>query len=206
MTTMDDLGGRWFAHAKVWDWLVMGLATGILLSMIPSTDPVRAEMSMSTVDVEVRGGTDYLCGTCGPYRFRPLTQVFVDVLVPIFPLKVGTVEGGLYGKGALLDGHVPQIAGGVLLGYRVGRYEILGHLGRAYATERIGETMIHSSGQTKGTYDLGMFARYAITERLFLSAGYQHNSNGEGVGLKFISGKGTNHGIDSVVVGGGIRF
>lgn len=186
--------------------LVLCVTVGMLFPVIAPMEPVRAETRMPAVDVEVRGGTDYLCGTCRPSRFRPLTQLFVDALVPIIPLRIGTIEAGLYGKGSLLDGHVPQIAGGVLLGYRVGSCEVLGHIGRAYAMERIGETMTPYSGQTKGTYDLGVFGRYAISERYFLSAGYQHNSNGEGLGLKFISEKGTNRGIDSVVVGVGVRF
>lgn len=56
-------------------------------------------------------------------------QLFAGVLVPITPLGSGMVEIGLYANGALLDGHIPQIAGGVLLGYRIGSYELLGHIG-----------------------------------------------------------------------------
>ena len=93
-------------------------------------------------NVELRGGTDYLCGTCGPYRFRPMTQLFADISVPIIPLGSGTIEIGPHVKGTLLDSHIPQIAGGLLLGYRIGNYELLGHIGRGYATERIGETKL----------------------------------------------------------------
>lgn len=186
--------------------LVMWVAVGTLLAIIVSAEPVRSEPRPAYADVELRGGTDYLCGTCGPYRFRPMTQLFADISVPIIPLGSGTIEIGPHVKGTLLDSHIPKIAGGMLLGYRIGNYELLGHIGRGYATERIGETVVPDSGQTKGTYDLGVFGRYAISQRYFLSAGYQHNSNGEGFGVKFISGKGTNHGIDSVEVGVGIRF
>lgn len=186
--------------------LVMWVAVGIFLSGLTSTESISAETRLASVDVELRGGTDYLCGTCEPYRFRFMTQLFADILVPIIPLGSGTVEIGPYIKGALLDGHIPQIAGGMLLGYRIGNYALLDHIGRAYVTERIGETVVPDTDQAKDTYDLGVFGRYAISQQYFLSAGYQHNSNGEGLGVKFISGKGTNHGIDSVEVGVGIRF
>ncbi|MFO0700298.1 MAG: hypothetical protein U0236_13825 [Nitrospira sp.] len=97
---------------------------------------------------------------------------------------------GPHGKGALLDGLTPQIAGGVLVGYRLGDYETLGHAGRAYATGRIGATAVPSSCLTKGTCDLSVFGCYAISQRLFLFAGYQHNSNGEGLGMRFVHERG----------------
>lgn len=102
----------------------------------------------------------------------------------------------------------PLIAGGVILGYRFGNYEILVNGGLAYATERIGENTSDGSvhpGQTKQTYDLGLSLRYDINQ-YFISAGYQHNSNGSHFDLDFIRGKGSNPGYDSLFVGVGIRF
>ncbi len=88
-------------------------------SIIASAEPVWSETHLAYVNVELCGGADYLCGTCGPYRFRSMTQLFADILVPIVSPGRGRVEIGPYVKGALVDGHVPQIAGGMLLGYRI---------------------------------------------------------------------------------------
>jgi hypothetical protein len=116
-------------------------------------------------------------------------------------------EVGPYAKGALLDGgHVPQIAGGAVVGYRFGAYEVLVNTGLGYATERIGSTASPDSGQTKLTYDLGLSLRYDINNQYFLSGGYAHNSNGHALGLDFISGKGANPGIDSWLIGAGVHF
>jgi hypothetical protein len=109
----------------------------------------------------------------------------------------------------LLDGaELPQAAAGLAIGYRWGRWELLGNAGLAYATERVGETVadgLSYPGQTKHTYDLGATARYDL-KGYFLSLGYQHNSNGSGLGLNFLDGKGFNPGYDQVFVGIGTRF
>jgi hypothetical protein len=136
-------------------------------------------------------------------------QIFVDRLFPVTTIGDGTLEMGPYVKGAALDGvNIPLIAGGAILGYRFGKYEILVNVGLAYATERIGETtsegVIHP-GQTKQTYDLGLSLRYDINQ-YFISSGYQHNSNGTYFNADFIHGKGTNPGYDNVFAGIGIRF
>lgn len=203
---MRLLGNQTEAQSKGWFLLVAWAAVSLLVSIILPAEPARSETRLASTDVELRGGTDYLCGTCGPYRLRPMMQLFADIAVPIIPLGNEMVGIGPYVKGALLDGHIPQIAGGMLLSYRIGNYEWLGHIGRAYATERVGQTAVPDSGQTKGTYDLGLLVRYAISQRFFLSAGYQHNSNGEGLGLKFNHETGTNRGIDSLFLGIGIRL
>jgi hypothetical protein len=136
-------------------------------------------------------------------------QIFADRLFPVTTIGDGAFEIGPYAKGALLDGvSVPQVAGGAVLGYRLGDYEILVNVGLAYATERIGETtsdgFVHP-GQTKQTYDLGLSLRYDLNE-YFISAGYQHNSNGSHIEINFIPGKGSNPGYDNVFAGVGIRF
>ena len=136
-------------------------------------------------------------------------QIFADRLFPVTTIGGGAFEVGPYAKGALLDGaSVPQIAGGAILGYRLGNYEILMNGGLAYATERIGENtsdgVVHP-GQTKQTYDLGITLRYDIT-RYFISAGYQHNSNGSSFNLDVFHQKGSNPGYDNAFVGVGIRF
>ena len=169
-----------------------------------------AESSVAHTDLELRVGAEYLCGTCGPeriYRIRTTVQVFADRLFPVTRIGDGVLEIGPYIKGALLDGgHVPQIAGGAVLGYRFGAYEVLMHVGRAYATEIIGATSSPNSGQSRQTYDLGLTLRYDITQRLMISIGYLHNSNGQGVGMNFNKQEGDNPGMDSVYVGTGVRF
>lgn len=153
-----------------------------------------------------------LCGTCTDndeglrQTIKMTAQIFADMLFPVTTIGDGAFEIGPYAKGALLDGiNVPLIAGGVVLGYRSGPYEILVNGGLAYATERIGETTSDRLGQTKHTYDLGLSLRYDIN-RYFISGGYQHNSNGSSFGLNFAHGKGTNPGYDNVFIGVGIRF
>ena len=121
----------------------------------------------------------------------------------------GVLEIGPYAKGALLDGiDVPQIAGGALVGYRFDRYEVLANVGLAYATDKIGSLnspRSSDSNQTNLTYDLGLSLRYDINH-YYVSVGYQHNSNGESVGLNVLGSKGHNPGIDAVFAGFGVRF
>jgi hypothetical protein len=135
-------------------------------------------------------------------------QLFADALFPIRQLGPGSLEAGPYVKSALLDGaEVAQIAGGLLLGYRVGRWEILGNAAFAYATERVGvdRPPYVRLEQTKHTYDLGLMVRYDIN-RYFISAGYTHNSNGSGIGLNYAEGTGQNPGYDQIFLGIGIRL
>ena len=156
-----------------------------------------------------------LCGTCTDndeglrQTIKMTAQIFADMLFPVTTIGDGVVEIGPYVKGALLDGvSVPLVAGGVILGYRFGNYEILVNGGLAYATERIGENTSDGSvhpGQTKQTYDLGLSLRYDINQ-YFISAGYQHNSNGSHFDINFIPEKGSNPGYDNLFVGVGIRF
>jgi hypothetical protein len=168
-----------------------------------------AESYVAHTDLELRVGADYVCGICGPERIkriRTMVQVFADRLFPVTRIGDGVLEIGPYAKGALLDGgHVPQIAGGAVLGYRFGAYEVLVNVGRAYATEVIGVTSSPNSGQSRQTYDIGLSLRYDIN-RYFISVGYQHNSNGKNLGINFSGGEGSNPGIDSAFVGGGVRF
>ena len=119
------------------------------------------------------------------------------------------LEIGPYAKGALLDGiDVPQIAGGAVVGYRLNRYEFLVNVGFAYATDKIGNPDSpgsSNSSQTNLTYDLGLSLRYDIN-RYYVSVGYNHNSNGESIGLNVLGSKEHNPGIDAVFVGVGVRF
>ena len=144
-----------------------------------------------------------------PRTIKMTAQIFADRLFPVTTIGDGVFEVGPYVKGALLDGvTVPLIAGGAIVGYRVGKYEILVNGGFGYATERIGENIsngIVHPGQTKQTYDLGISLRYDINQ-YFISAGYQHNSNGSRFDLDFIHQRGSNPGYDNVFAGVGIRF
>jgi hypothetical protein len=129
----------------------------------------------------VLGATSFDNDDGVPRTIKMTAQIFADRLFPVTTIGEGVFEIGPYAKGALLDGvSVPLIAGGAILGYRVGTYEILVHAGLAYATERIGENTsngVTHLGQTKATYDLGLSLRYDINQ-FFISAGYQHNSDG----------------------------
>jgi hypothetical protein len=200
-----DLGFRIFVNTG---WI-------IIVATLAFIQPAIAESYSAHTDLEFRLGAGVLCGTCedndeGVTRTIKMTaQIFADRLFPVATIGDGAFEIGPYAKGALLDGvSVPQIAGGMILGYRFGKYEILANGGLAYATERIGENtsngIVHP-GQTKNTYDLGLTVRYDINQ-YYISAGYQHNSNGSSFDLDFIRGKGSNPGYDQLFAGVGIRF
>jgi hypothetical protein len=186
--------------------LVQTIAGIILVATITCGSTAVAEPYVAHTDLEVRVGEDALCGTCAAHRFRTAVQVFADRLIPIRRIGDGVLEIGPYAKGALLDGgHVPQIAGGAVVGYRFGAYEVLVNAGLAYATERIGSPGSEDSSQTKGTYDLGLSVRYDINH-YYVSVGYKHNSNGEDYGLNFLGKKEQNPGIDGLFVGLGVHF
>jgi hypothetical protein len=200
-----DLGFRIFINTR---WIV-------IVATLAFTQTATAEPYTVHTDVEFRLGAGVLCGTCADNdehlsrTIKMTAQIFADRLFPVTTIGDGVFEIGPYVKGALLDGvNIPLIAGGGIVGYRVGKYEILVNGGFGYATERIGENtsngVIHP-GQTKYTYDLGFSVRYDI-ERYFISAGYQHNSNGTGFDIEYAHGKGSNPGYDNVFAGVGIRF
>ena len=182
------------------------IAGAIIVATTTSAVTALAQPYVAHTDLELRVGEDVLCGSCDPHRTRTAVQVFGDRLFPISRLGDGVFEIGPYAKGALLDGgHVPQIAGGAVVGYRLERYEVLVNVGLAYAMEVIGSPGSEDSSQTKVTYDLGLSLRYDINEYYF-SLGYKHNSNGETFGLNFYGAKEHNPGIDGVFVGVGVRF
>ena len=194
--------------------IVVAIAWMVIVATMAVALPAVAHPYEAHTDVEFRLGAGVVCGTCldrdtSPWRVKTTAQIFADRLFPVATIGEGVFEIGPYVKGALLDGvNIPQVAGGMVLGYQLGKYEILANAGLAYATERMGEvrsTQFSSPGQTKHTYDLGFTLRYTI-QRYFLSAGYQHNSNGSDVGINFAGGKGANHGYDNVFAGVGIHF
>jgi len=201
-----DLMLRMFGDT-VWIFILVTLAftqTAIARSYIPHTD-LEFRLGAGVLDGSDPGDNEENV----PRRIKMTAQIFADRLFPLITYRDGVFEIGPYAKGALLDGvSVPQIAGGAILGYRFGNYEILVNGGLAYATERIGENtsdgVVHP-GQTKQAYDLGFSLRYDIT-RYFISAGYQHNSNGKSFNLDFFHQKGSNPGYDNAFVGVGIRF
>jgi hypothetical protein len=183
-------------------------------SRVGPSKALAGDTGESHVDVELRAGAGMVCGWCR-YRgeledtIKPTVQIFADAMIPVWGVGSGHFELGPYLKGGLIDGAaVPQVAGGLAIGYRWGSWEVLGNAGLAYATERVGETTaggLYYPGQTKHTYDLGASVRYDING-YFISLGYQHNSNGSGLGLNFFDGKGFNPGYDQVFLGVGTRF
>ena len=178
----------------------------VLVAPFACTVSAVAESYVAHTDLEFRVGIDVLCGSCDPHRARSSFQLLADRLFPLKPLGDGVFELGLYAKGALLDGgHVPQIAGGAIGGYRLGHFELLINVGLAYATEPIGSPGSEDSSQTRATYDLGITLRYDIS-RYYVSIGYKHNSNGEDFGLNFTGHQEQNPGIDGIYLGTGIRF
>lgn len=194
--------------------IILFAAWMMVMATIAFVPPVLAESYEAHTDVELRVGGGVVCGTCVnkdpfPWRIKTTVQLLVDRLFPVATIGNGAFEIGPYAKGALLDGmNIPQVAGGVLFGYRLGHYEVLANVGLAYATERIGgipSGRYADQGQSKHTYDLGLSLRYDI-DRYFITAGYQHNSNGEDLGMNFMSGKGSNHGYDTLNAGVGIHF
>ena len=201
-----DLGFRIFINT----------AGMILVATLAFIQTAIAQPYNAHTDLEFRLGGGVLNGTDTdnndegvPRTIKMTAQIFVDRLFPVTTMGEGVFEIGPYAKGALLDGvTVPLIAGGAILGYRLDKYEILVNGGLAYATERIGENtsngIVHP-GQTKQTYDLGLSLRYDINQ-YFISAGYQHNSNGSAFDIDFIHQRGSNPGYDNVFAGVGIRF
>lgn len=194
--------------------IVIATAWMVILATTTVVPSAFAHSYEAHTDVEFRLGAGVVCGTCvdmetSPWRGKATAQIFADRLFPVASIGEGVFEIGPYVKGALLDGvNIPQVAGGIVAGYQLGKYEMLVNAGVAYATERIGEvrsTEFSSPGQTKHTYDLGFTLRYTI-QRYFLSVGYQHNSNGRDLGINFAGGKGANHGYDNVFAGVGIHF
>jgi len=178
----------------------------ILVATTVCAGAAIAEPFATHTDLELRVGEEWLCGTCDPHRARTIVQVFADRLFPTRRIGDGMLEVGPYVKGALLDGgHVPQIAGGAVVGYRFDRYEVLVNVGLAYATDKIGSPGSDDSSQTNLTYDLGLSFRYDINQ-YYVSVGYNHNSNGEDYGLNVLGSKEHNPGIDALFVGVGVHF
>lgn len=182
------------------------IARGLIVAMTAYVGTAVAEPYVAHTDLELRVGEESLDGRERPYRLRTNVQVFADRLFPIRRIGDGVLEIGPYAKVALLDGvHVPQIAGGAIVGYRFGRYEFLVNIGLAYATEEIGRPGSPDSSQTKTTYDVGISLRYDIKQYYF-SVGYQHNSNGEDFGINLTGKKDQNPGVDALYFGAGFRF
>jgi hypothetical protein len=168
----------------------------------------------ANADVELRVGAQTVCLTCVnrtfPLKIHPTGPLFTDLLFPIPYLK--SLEVGPYIRLAGLEDTF-QVAGGIALGLSFSRWELLLNGGLAYSGTRIGAFRTADGevypGQSQGTYDLGVSLRYFFSEtkkRWYGSLQYSHNSNGEQVGLNWLSDKRTNPGIDSLTVGVGYRY
>jgi hypothetical protein len=106
-----------------------------------------------------------------------------------------------------------QTAGGIAAGVSFSRWEALLNVGLAYSGRRIGEIRAANGeahpGQSQGTYDLGVSLRFFFSEtkkRWYGSLQYTHNSNGEKLGLNWLSDRTTNPGVDALTVGIGYRY
>jgi len=147
---------------------------------------------------------------------KMVQQIFTDAL---FPVKGGFAAGPYLKLTAI--GEIPQLGGGLALGYRLDRFMFLLHGGAAYSLKRpddgptspYGPNYIPPGGedcwwmgQTKMTYDLGMSFRMFLNQKMYVSVGYDHNSNGHGLGINIFPGRGNNPGIDAILFGAGLRF
>ena len=168
----------------------------------------------ANADVELRIGVETECFTCPdrtfPWTAHPTGQLFTDLLFPM--PYVESLEFGPYIKLAGVE-DVFQAAGGIAVGVSFSRWEALVNAGLAYSGRRISEIRAANGashpGQSQGTYDLGLSLRFFFSEtkkRWYGSFQYTHNSNGEQIGLNWLSDKNANPGIDAVTVGLGYRY
>ena len=168
----------------------------------------------ANADVELRVGAQTVCFTCVertlPWKTHPTGQLFTDLLFPIPSLE--SLELGPYIRLAGVE-DVFQGAGGIVVGFSFSRWEALVNGGLAYSGKRIGairaaDGKVHP-GQSQGTYDLGVSLRFFFSEtkkKWYGSLQYTHNSNGEQVGLNWLSDQNANPGIDALTVGLGYRY
>ena len=168
----------------------------------------------ANADVELRIGAETVCFTCldktSRWKANPTGQLFTDLLFPMPYFE--SLEFGPYIKLAGVE-DVFQAAGGIAVGVFFSRWEALVNGGLAYSARRIGAIRAADGeahpGQSQGTYDLGVSLRFFFSEtktRCYGSLQYTHNSNGEQLGLNWLSDKNANPGIDAVTVGFGYRY
>ena len=168
----------------------------------------------ANIDVELRVGAETVCFTCPdntfPWKTHPTGQLFTDLLFPVPSFE--SLEFGPYIKLAGVE-DIFQAAGGIAAGVFFSRWEALINAGLAYSGRRIGTIQAANGevhpGQSQGTYDLGASLRFFFSEtkkKWYASFQYTHNSNGEKLGLNWLSDKTTNPGIDALTVGLGYRF
>jgi hypothetical protein len=168
----------------------------------------------ANTDIELRIGAETVCFTCldktFPWKAHPTGQLFVDMVFPMPYFE--SLEFGPYIKLAGVE-DVFQAAGGIVIGFSFSRWEALINGGLAYSGRRIGAIRAAGGeahpGQSQGTYDLGVSFRFFFSEtkkRWYGSLQYSHNSNGEQLGLNWLSDQKANPGIDAVTVGFGYRY
>jgi hypothetical protein len=191
---------------KKFTWTLAVLIGSLLLS------PLHA--LAANADVELRVGAQTVCFTCParnfPWDAHPTGQLFTDLLFPLSSFQ--SFEFGPYVKLAGVE-DVFQVAGGIVAGLTFYRWEALINVGLAYSGSRIGEIQAANGdkhpGQSQGTYDLGASIRYFFSEtkkKWYGSLQYTHNSNGQALGLNWLSDNTSNPGIDAVTIGLGYRF
>ena len=168
----------------------------------------------ANADVELRIGAETVCFTCldktFSWKVHPTGQLFTDLVFPMPYFE--SLEFGPYIKLAGVE-DVFQGAGGIAVGVSFSRWEALINGGLAYSGRRIGairtgDREFHP-GQSQGTYDLGVSLRCFFSEtkkRWYGSLQYTHNSNGEQIGLNWLSDRKANPGIDALTVGFGYRY
>ncbi|MBL8022011.1 MAG: hypothetical protein JNM27_20215 [Leptospirales bacterium] len=189
----------------------MGKATVVIFLCLSFAKVAEAREIKTSYDVELRAGQGLVCGTCKenvPWEPGPKVDLLLKSFFPLIPSSYGTIGPGLYGKVGSFDG-ITMASAGVLLGWDVGPFDLAGFAGAGYSRKRITDT-IHGirrfQGQTRHTYDLALTVGVPISEQFRLTATYGHNSNGSAIGINFLPDKGTNPGIDSLMLGVSYRF
>ena len=192
--------------ARCFIFVLVVLMGSLLLFPFPSL--------AANADVELRIGAETVCFTCPdrtfPWKAHPTGQLFTDLLFPM--PYVESLEFGPYIKLAGVE-DVFQAAGGIAVGVSFSRWEALVNAGLAYSGRRIDAIRAADGashpGQSQGTYDLGASLRFFFSETKkgwYGSLQYSHNSNGEKIGLNWLSENKANPGIDAITVGFGYRY
>lgn len=163
-------------------------------------------------DIELRAGQALVCGTCkqnAPWGPSGKVDLVLKSFLPILSTNsYGSFGPGLYGKVGSFEG-ITMSSAGIVLGWEQGLFDLTAFAGAGYSSKRITDTrrgITRFRGQTRHTYDLALSLGVPVTDEFRLTATYGHNSNGSAIGINFLPEKGTNPGIDSLLVGISYRF
>ncbi|MCE9600209.1 MAG: hypothetical protein K8S54_19785, partial [Spirochaetia bacterium] len=104
---------------------------------------------------------------------------------------------------------IPMSSAGILLGWDLGSFDLTAFVGAGYSGKRITDTsrgITRFLGQTRHSYDLAISLGVPLSDQFRITATYGHNSNGSAIGINFLPEKGSNPGIDSLLLGVSYSF